>query len=114
MAINIPILSSLNAEGFEKAAKEFKALKTNGEKANYAISKAALPAAAALAAVAAVGVTFVKAAMDDNTAALKLSTTIKNVTGSTDAAIAANEKYITSLMLSTNTADDFYARHKLD
>ena len=107
MAINIPILSSLNADGFEKAAREFKALKTNGEKANYAISKAALPAAAALAAVGAAAVTFVKAAMDDNTAALKLSTTIKNVTGSTDAAIAANEKYITSLMLSTNTADDF-------
>lgn len=107
MAINIPILSSLNADGFEKAAREFKALKTNGEKANYAISKAALPAAAALAAVGAAAVTFVKAAMEDNTAALKLSTTIKNVTGSTDAAIAANEKYITSLMLSTNTADDF-------
>ena len=27
MAINIPILSSLNADGFEKAAREFKALK---------------------------------------------------------------------------------------
>ena len=107
MAINIPILSSLNADGFEKAAREFKALKTNGEKANYAISKAALPAAAALAAVGAAAVTFVKAAMEDNAAALKLSTTIKNVTGSTDEAIAANEKYITSLMLSTNTADDF-------
>ena len=107
MAINIPILSSLNADGFEKAAREFKALKTNGEKANYAISKAALPAAAALAAVGAAAVTFVKAAMEDNAAALKLSTTIKNVTGSTDEAIAANEKYISSLMLSTNTADDF-------
>ena len=107
MAINIPILSSLNADGFEKAAREFKALKTNGEKANFAISKAALPAAAALAAVGAAAVTFVKAAMEDNTAALKLSTTIKNVTGSSNEAIAANEKYITSLMLSTNTADDF-------
>ena len=50
MAINIPILSSLDASGFEKAAKQFSALKTNGERANFALKKAALPAAAALAA----------------------------------------------------------------
>ena len=55
MAINIPILSSLNAEGFEKAARQFAQLKTNGEKANFALKKAVLPAVAALGTLATFG-----------------------------------------------------------
>ena len=50
MALNIPILSSLDTKGFDKAAREFKSLKTNSEKSAFAIKKATVPAAAAIAA----------------------------------------------------------------
>ena len=49
MAINIPIISDFDAKGVNRAIKEFKQLETAGEKAQFAIKKAAIPAAAALA-----------------------------------------------------------------
>ena len=52
MALNIPILSSLDTKGFDKAAREFKALDTNSAKAGYAMKKAFLPAVAALGGLA--------------------------------------------------------------
>jgi hypothetical protein len=53
MAIRIPIISEFNSKGIERAKKEFAQLKTSGEKAQFALKKAALPAAAALGAVGA-------------------------------------------------------------
>ena len=55
MAINIPIISEFNGTGIDKAIKEFKQLETAGEKAQFAIKKAAVPAAAALGALAIAG-----------------------------------------------------------
>ena len=49
MAINIPIISEFDGKGVSKAIKQFKQLETTGEKAQFAIKKAAVPAAAALA-----------------------------------------------------------------
>jgi hypothetical protein len=46
MALSIPIISEYNGKGIDRAIKEFKQLETAGEKAQFAIKKAALPAAA--------------------------------------------------------------------
>jgi hypothetical protein len=49
MAINIPIISaSLMAKGLIRLLPSFKQLETTSEKAQFAIKKAAVPAAAAL------------------------------------------------------------------
>ena len=47
MAINIPIISEFDGKGIKKAIAQFKQLETTGEKAQFAIKKAAVPAAAA-------------------------------------------------------------------
>jgi hypothetical protein len=51
MAINIPIISDFDAKGVNRAIKEFKQLETAGEKAQFAIKKAAIPAGIAVAAL---------------------------------------------------------------
>lgn len=51
MAVSLPIVSEFNGKGIKKAIAEFKQLETTGQKAQFALKKAALPAAAALAAV---------------------------------------------------------------
>jgi hypothetical protein len=48
MAINIPIISEFDGKGIKKAIAQFKQLETTGEKAQFAIKKAAIPAAAVL------------------------------------------------------------------
>ena len=53
MAINIPIISEFDGKGINKAIKQFQQLETTSEKAQFAIKKAAVPAAAALAGLAA-------------------------------------------------------------
>jgi hypothetical protein len=56
MALSIPIVSEYNGKGIDRAIKEFKQLETAGEKAQFAIKKAAIPAALALAGLAALQV----------------------------------------------------------
>jgi hypothetical protein len=64
MALGIPIVSEFDGKGVERAIKEFKQLETVGEKAQFAIKKAALPAAAALAGLAAAAGPAISAASD--------------------------------------------------
>jgi len=64
MALSIPIISEFDGAGIKKAIAEFKQLETAGEKAQFAIKKAAIPAAAALAGLAAAAVPAIKAASD--------------------------------------------------
>jgi len=52
MAIAVPIVSEWNPRGLDKAIADFKKLETRGQKAAFALKKAALPAAAALGALA--------------------------------------------------------------
>lgn len=66
MAINIPILSSLDTKGFDKAARQFKLLETNSQKAGFVLKKAFLPAATALGGLAIAGVGAAKMASDLN------------------------------------------------
>ena len=51
MAINLPIISEWNPAGINKAINDFKKLETTGQKASFAIKKAAVPAGLALAAL---------------------------------------------------------------
>ena len=105
-AIRIPIISDFDSKGIEKAVKQFEQLETTGQRTQFAIQKAALPAAAALAGLGAVAVSATKAAIDDAAAQAQLAGVLERQTGATQAQIAENEKFISSLSLATATADD--------
>ena len=81
--LSIPIISEFDGKGIDKAIKEFKQLETVGEKAQFAIKKAAIPAAAALGAVTAALGAAVAAAAEDEAQAAQLALTLGNVTGAT-------------------------------
>jgi hypothetical protein len=106
MAINIPIITEYVGTGIDKAVREIKQLETAGEKAQIAISKAAVPAAAALAGLGAAGLDFAKAAAEDQAAAEQLAKQLKNSTGASDKQIASIEKFITKTSIASATADD--------
>jgi len=106
MAINLPIISEWNPAGINKAINDFKKLETNGQKASYAIKKAAVPAGLALAALGAVALDAVKAFAEDDAAAQKLGTTLKNVTYATDAQVSAVEDFITKTSIAAAVTDD--------
>jgi len=95
--ITIPLITEFKDVGIKQALREFKKLETAGEKAQFAIKKAAVPAAAALGAVVAVIGASVKAAIEDEAAQANLSRQLKASTGATDAQVASVEKYIGTL-----------------
>ena len=66
MAINIPIISSLNTAGFDKAKKEFQSLQGVGAKAGFALKQALVPAIAALGTLSTFGFKAAKSASDLN------------------------------------------------
>ena len=68
MAVFIPIISEFNSKGIDKAKKEFKSLETVGQKAQFAIKKAAVPAALAVGALAAAGKSALAAGEEVNSA----------------------------------------------
>jgi len=105
MALSIPIVSEFDGKGIDKAIKEFKQLETVGEKAQFAISKAAVPAAAAITAVAGALGLAAKAAAEDEQQQAILANTMQNVVGATDATVAATEDMISAMSRATGTAD---------
>jgi hypothetical protein len=96
MALGVDIVSAFDGTGIKKAIEEFKLLKTNGEKAQFAIQKAAIPAAAALAGLTAGLGLAVKGAMADQEASEKLAFTLRNLTDATQEEIDANEDFLKS------------------
>ena len=104
--IRIPIVSEWNGKGVEQAIKKFQSLQTTSEKAQFAISKAAVPAAAALGGLAAVAVSSAKAAAEDAAAQTALANQIRRSTGATTQAIAANEGFLSKLSMQAAVADD--------
>jgi hypothetical protein len=104
--ISIPIISDFDSAGIKRAQREFKQLETVGQKAQFAIKKAAVPAAAALGAVTAVIGDSVKAAIEDEAAQASLARQIKASSGATDSQVASVEKYISSLAKSAAISDD--------
>jgi len=105
MAINIPIVTEFDGKGISKAVQEFKQLETAGEKAQFAIKKAAIPAAAALGGLAVAGYKAAQAAMEDEKSAAELARQLKVSTGATKKQVAATEDMITSMTLATGIAD---------
>jgi F0F1-type ATP synthase membrane subunit c/vacuolar-type H+-ATPase subunit K len=73
MAVYIPIVSEFNSKGIDKAIKEFNSLESVGAKANFALKKAALPAAAAVAGLAVALGDATKAAIEDAASQAELS-----------------------------------------
>ena len=106
MAINIPIISSLDGSGFTKALTQLKKLETNSERAGFIAGKAFLPAVAALGALTAAAGYSIKAAVEDSAAQAKLAKTLQNVVGATNEQISATEKSISAMSMQYAVADD--------
>ena len=106
MAVYIPIVSEFNSKGIDKAIKEFNSLESVGAKANFALKKAALPAAAAVGALAVALGDATKAAIEDDAAQANLTNIIKQNTSATDAQIAANEDWISTQGKLLGVTDD--------
>jgi hypothetical protein len=96
MAVYIPIVSEFNSKGIDKAIKEFNSLESVGAKANFAIKKAALPAAAAMAGLGAALFSATKDAVEDAAAQSELARQLTATTGANDKQIASVEEWISA------------------
>lgn len=106
MAIIIPLVSQFDNSGVKGAIKEFQSLEGAGAKANFALKKAALPAAAAIGALGVAAFDAAKGAMEDAAAQELLAKTIGKNTTATDKQIAANEDWISQQGKLLGIADD--------
>ena len=106
MALAIPIISTFDGGGVSKAINEFKNLEGAGKKAQFAIKKAAVPAAAALAGLAVVLGDAVLGAIEDASAQDLLANNLKKTTGAVDAQIASVEEWITAQGQLLGISDD--------
>ena len=104
--ISIPIISEFDGKGISNAVQQFKQLEGAGAKAQFAIKKAAVPAAAALGGLAVALGDAVKGAMEDAAAQQQLALAIKNNVGATDNQIAALEDWISAQGRLLGVADD--------
>lgn len=110
MAVNIPIISEFDGAGIKKAIAQFKQLETTSEKAQFAIKKAAVPAAAALGGLAVALGDATKAAMEDQQEQAALALTLQNVTGAGAAQTAQVEKQISAMSRASGIADTEYRK----
>lgn len=102
MAKSISVVVSGNAAPLRKALNEA------GDKITdfgSSVKKFALPAAAALGAVAFAGLDAAKAAIEDEAAAKLLERQLKATTGATDAQVKATEDFVTKMSLASGTSD---------
>jgi len=79
MALSIPIISEFDGKGIKKAQQEFKQLETVGQKAQFAIKKAAIPAALAVGALAAAGKSALAAGEEVNSANARIGQIAKSM-----------------------------------
>jgi len=110
MAIKIPIISEFDSKGLDRAQKEFKSLQGIGAKTQYAIKKAAIPAAAAITGLAVALGDATKAAMEDQQEQAALALTLQNVTGAGAAQTAQVEKQISAMSRASGIADTQYRK----
>ena len=106
MAINIPIFSSLDTKGFDKAKAEFDSLEGAGAKSAFGLKKALLPAIAAIGAIGAGLGLATKAAMEDQKAQDLLANQLRTSAMATDEVIASNEKFISGMSKAFSVVDD--------
>lgn len=105
MAVGINIVTGFDGGGIEKAIKDFNKLQTSADKTKFAITKMALPAAAALAGIAAAAGLATKAAIEDQAEQAKLAQTLRQATGATNEQVAAVEKQISGMMKVSTFSD---------
>ena len=94
--LSIPIVSSFDGSGIEKAKKEFAQLDGAAEKTKFAFKKALIPATAAVAGLGAALFDATKGAMEDAAAQDLLANNLRRATGATEQQIAANEDWIST------------------
>jgi hypothetical protein len=94
--LSIPIVSSFDGSGIEKAKKEFAQLDGAAAKTKFAFKKALIPATAAVAGLGAALFDATKGAMEDAAAQDLLANNLRRATGATEQQIAANEDWISS------------------
>ena len=110
MAVVLPIVSEFDGKGIKKAIAQFKQLETTGEKAQFAIKKAAVPAAAALGGLAIALGDATRAAMEDQQEQAALALTLQNVTGAGAEQTAQVEKQISAMSRASGVADTEYRK----
>jgi hypothetical protein len=102
MAKSISVVVSGNAAPLRKALGEAgDSISSFGG----SVKKFALPAAAALGAVAFAGLDAAKAAIEDEAAAKLLERQLKATTGATEAQVKATEDFVTKMSLASGTSD---------
>lgn len=106
MAVSIPIISDFDGKGISRAISEFQNLEGAGAKAQFALKKAAVPAMAAIAGLAAGLGSAAKAAMEDAAAQDHLAGVLVRSGMATDDQIASNEMLLSSMSRSAAVADD--------
>jgi hypothetical protein len=94
--LSIPIVSSFDGSGIDKAKKEFAQLDGAAEKTKFAFKKALIPATAAVAGLGAALFDATKGAIEDAAAQDQLANNLRRTTGATEAQIAANEDWIST------------------
>jgi hypothetical protein len=109
-SVLLPIVSEFDGKGVSKAIKQFQQLETVGEKAQFAIKKAAIPAAAALTGIAVALGDATKAAVEDAQEQAKLKVSLQNVTGASDAQVKATEDQISAMSRASGIADTDYRK----
>lgn len=105
MAINIPIFSSLDTKGFDRAKKEFQSLEGFGAKAGYIVKNAMLPIAAAAGGVAAGLGMAAKAAAEDEKSMAQLEGQLRRSVGATQEQIDAVSAYVDQTQLALGVTD---------
>jgi hypothetical protein len=106
MAINIPIISSLNTKGFDAAKKEFASLQGFGAKSGFLLQKAMLPAAGAVSALAGGLLLASKAAIADEQSQKLLETQLRATLGPNQALADSMADFVDQTQLATGVADD--------
>jgi hypothetical protein len=104
--LSIPIVSSFDGSGIEKAKKEFAQLDGAAAKTKFAFKKALLPATAAVGALGAALFDAGKGAIEDAAAQDVLAAAIKRNTTATDMQIQANEDWISTQGKLLGVTDD--------
>jgi len=105
MAINIPIISSLNSRGFDRAKKEFSSLQGVGAKSAFVLRKAMLPAAGAVSALAGGLVIAAKAAIEDERSVKLLERQLRATLGPNQALVDSVADFVNKTEVAAGVAD---------
>lgn len=104
--VGVNIFSHFHPEGVLKAIAEFKKLDTASQKAQFGIKKAAIPAAAALAGLAAAATHALHAAMENEVSQMRFDKVLRNVTGASIEQMEAINKNVEAMAHQTGMTQE--------